>query len=103
MKKLLKSGFVLCLMVGLLSSMALAGNSPVSRYNIYSSGYRWLNAPGSENTKATTLANWFMRVDMLDFAGGNTNGTLGMAYAPVINSGQAGGILTDFLKRIDGN
>ena len=92
MRKILKASVVLCLVVSLFSSMALAGNSPVSRYLIYSNGYTRYEAYGSENTKATTQANWFMNVEKVDFAGGNTSGTLGMAYTPLINSKQAGGI-----------
>lgn len=94
MKKAIKAGVLVCLMCSLLSSLALAGNSPVSRYNIPSSGLTtwWYVAPGSSNTKATTKANWFMNINMLDFNGGSTSGTLGMAYTPTQNEKQAGGI-----------
>lgn len=94
MRKIIKTGVLVALMVCVLSSMAFAGNTVYSRYYIASSSLKtnWYVAPASNNTKATTQANWFMRIDSLNFGGGSTSGTLGMAYTPTQNSAQAGGI-----------
>lgn len=92
MKKIFKTGFILCLLCGLLSSMAFAANTQFTRYNIGNTGYNWNTAYGSNNTKATTKANWFINIEQLSFGGASTNGTLGMAHTPLLNGIQAGGI-----------
>lgn len=91
MKKILKSLVLTGLLCAFISSAAMAGNTAYSRYNLSSSGYTWQHT-WSYNTKATTKANWFMYVEKLNFGGGKTSGTLGMAYTPMINGQQAANV-----------
>ena len=85
MKRFIKCGIVLCLLCGLLTTTAMAGNSSFSRYNFGNTGRTWLPT-SSYNTKATTRANWFIQVNYLSFGGGNTSGTLGIAHAPTLSN-----------------
>lgn len=52
--KVIKIGIVMSLLLGVLVTSPLAGDSAYSRYNIASSGKNWYEAPGSYNTKASS-------------------------------------------------
>ena len=94
-KEFLKCGVVLALVLMLLSTSVMAANSTYSKYRIYSANYLWHNT-GSTNSKATTGANWFIKVDTIGFGvtqdqlASTLSGTLGMAHAPLLNNTQAG-------------
>lgn len=87
--KVIKIGIVMSLLLGVLVTSPLAGDSAFSRYNIASSGKNWYEAPGSYNTKASSGMPWFIRVNKLDTNGYSLNGGWGMAYCPMVNGSTA--------------
>lgn len=89
MRKFLKTSIALCLLCGLLTATAFAGNVSYERYYMGNSGTSFVGT-GSSNTKTAAGKNWFIQVKDVGFSGANTSGTYGMAHAPCINLVQKG-------------
>lgn len=88
-RKIMKISVLMCLLLAVLATSASAADTAYSRYNIFSNGYNWFEAPASYNTKASSGMPWYIRVEKLSFNGGNLQGGYGMGYCPLINQSQA--------------
>lgn len=89
MKKILRVVIIVSMIMCLGAMPVMAGNSSYSTGEI--TNYAGLKAyhvmTASKNTKATTNANWFMKVTSITITG-DTSKSLGMAFTPFKQTGR---------------
>lgn len=84
MKKMFQGLLIAAMVMCLGATPALAGNTDYNTGKItnYNGTTTYRAIVMADNTKATTNADWFLRVKTISFTD-DTSGTLGMAFTPM--------------------
>lgn len=88
MKRKLSALVIAAMVMCLGTTPALAANTYFNTGAItnYTASKVFKALVGAPNTKATTNANWFIKVNSISFTT-STSGTLGMAFTPMVKNG----------------